>query len=53
MWVVPIDTPLNTLHFRRLKKKILKDPGPLKTKNLFEWLNNSSRGVIGSCGVRG
>ncbi len=53
LWVVSIDRPYTPLHFRRFKKKILKDPGPLKNKNVFERINNFSWGVTESRGVRG
>jgi hypothetical protein len=32
VWVVSIDGPMIRQHFRRFKKKFLKDPGPLKNK---------------------
>jgi hypothetical protein len=34
-------------------KIFLKDPGPLRNKNVVERINNSSWGVTGSWSVRG
>jgi hypothetical protein len=51
--VVSIDGPLIRQNFRQFKKKYLKDPGPLNSKNVFERINNFSRGVTQSWGVRG